>query len=91
MANYRKRLNLSGAPTETRLDESRWFFTRLTRARRQGSVVVNGGPTVGVVMAFVMFEFYGGRVSTSTSKDVPIFIGRLAARVLEVTKLTADV
>ena len=91
MANYRKRLNLSGAPTETRLDESRWFFTRLTRARRQGSVVVNGGPTVGVVMAFVMFEFYGGRVSTSTSKDVPIFIGRLAARVLPVTKLTADV
>lgn len=65
-----------GALTETLLDESRQFLTRLASG---GNADANGGPMVGVVMARVIFEFYGGSVAISTSKDAPGFIVRLAA------------
>ena len=66
----------TGAPTETLLDESRQFLTRLASG---GNADANGGPMVGVVMARVIFEFYGGSIAISTSKDAPGFVVRLAA------------
>ena len=66
----------AGAPTETLLDESRQFLTRLASG---GSADTNGGPMVGVVMARVILEFYGGNLAISTNKDAPGFIVRLAA------------
>ena len=66
----------AGAPTETLLDESRQFLTRLASG---GNADANGGPMVGVVMARVIVEFYGGSIDISTSKDSPGFVVRLAA------------
>lgn len=66
----------AAAPTETLLDESRQFLTRLATG---GSATTNGGPLVGVVLARVIIEFYGGSLDISRSKDAPGFIVRLAA------------
>ena len=66
----------AAAPTETLLDESRQFLTRLATG---GNPAANGGPLVGVVLARVIIEFYGGSLDISHSKDAPGFIVRLAA------------
>ena len=73
-----------GAPNEALLDESRQFLTRLAGDTTSGvspnaGPVANGGPLVSVVLARIIFEFYGGSLSVSENKDAPGFIVRLAA------------
>ncbi len=73
-----------GAPNEALLDESRQFLTRLAGDTTSGASpnagpVANGGPLVSVVLARIIFEFYGGSLSVSENKDAPGFIVRLAA------------
>jgi signal transduction histidine kinase len=66
----------AGAPTEALLDESRQFITRLASG---GASSAGAGPLVGVVLARVIIEFYGGSLAVSTVKDAPGFVVKLPA------------
>jgi signal transduction histidine kinase len=64
----------SGAPTDALLDESRQFMARLASG---ASAPSGSGPLVSVVLSRTIFEFYGGSLRISDSKDAPGFIVRL--------------
>ncbi|MBS4097073.1 MAG: hypothetical protein KGZ83_09610 [Sulfuricella sp.] len=64
------------APSEALLDESRQFMARLASG---ASPSANGGPLVGVVLARIIIEFFGGSLNVSGEKDAPGFIVRLPA------------
>lgn len=62
------------APNDALLDESRQFLSRLA----SGATPANGGgPLIGVVLARVIVEFFGGSLALSEAKDAPGFIVRL--------------
>ena len=65
----------AAAPTESLLDESRQFLARLADAT--GSEAP-GAAMVGVVLARIIVEFYGGSLSISGG-DTPGFVVRLPA------------
>lgn len=65
-----------GAPSEALLDESRQFMARLASGTGTTS---SGGPLVGVVLARIIIEFFGGSLNVSGVKDAPGFIVRLPA------------
>ena len=73
----------AAAPSAALLDESRQFLTRLAKGDSAGAgpdaSVANGGPLVSVVLARIIFEFYGGSLSVSEIKDAPGFVIRLVA------------
>lgn len=60
-------------PTEAMLDESRQFLARLAAAEANAA----GGELVGLVLARMIIEFYGG--SLAVSADEPGFVVRLPA------------
>jgi hypothetical protein len=66
----------AAAPSEALLDESRQFMARLAGG---SSPTPGGGPLVGVVLARIIIEFFGGSLSVSGVKDAPGFIVRLPA------------
>ena len=63
------------APSEALLDESRQFLARLASGEAS---VSNGGSLVGVVLARIIVEFYGGSLAVG-SKEAPGFVIRLPA------------
>lgn len=65
-----------GAPSEALLDESRQFMARLASGADQSE---NGATLVGVVLARIIIEFYGGTLAISKNDAAPGFIVRLAA------------
>jgi signal transduction histidine kinase len=65
----------AAAPTEALLDESRQFLARLAAG---DSIGAPGGALVGVVLARIIVEFYGGSLSIS-GEDQPGFVVRLPA------------
>ncbi|MEJ0069869.1 MAG: cache domain-containing protein [Pseudomonadota bacterium] len=65
-----------GAPSEALLDESRQFLSRL--ASGSGSDA-DGGPLIGVALARIIVEFYGGGLELADAKSAPGFIIRLPA------------
>jgi K+-sensing histidine kinase KdpD len=65
----------AAAPSEALLDESRQFLARLASGEASGG---NGGSLVGVVLARIIVEFYGGSLAVG-SKEAPGFIIRLPA------------
>jgi hypothetical protein len=63
---------LAGAPTESLLDESRQFLSRL--ANEQGATD-SSTTLIPIVLARMIVEFYGGRIDTSPSdKAYPGFV-----------------
>jgi hypothetical protein len=66
----------AGAPSEGLLDESRQFMARLANG---ASPATNGTALVGVVLARIIIEFFGGSLNVSGAKDAPGFIVRLPA------------
>ena len=65
----------AAAPSEALIDESRQFLSRLSGG---GSSGPNGGMLVGVVLARIIIEFYGGELAVGP-KDKPGFTIRLPA------------
>lgn len=65
----------SAVPTESLLDESRQFLARLAESDGSGAP---GSAMVGVVLARVIVEFYGGSLSVR-GEDSPGFVVRLPA------------
>jgi hypothetical protein len=64
----------AAAPTEALLDESRQFLARLGSGAGGADTLL-----VGVVLARIIIEFYGGNLDASMSKDAPGFVVRLPA------------
>ncbi|HET6223549.1 MAG TPA: hypothetical protein VFE11_15355, partial [Dongiaceae bacterium] len=62
-------------PSDAMLDESRQFMTRLAAVDTTDA----GGELVGLVLARVIVEFYGGSLAVSAGE--PGFIVRLPAAV----------
>ncbi len=66
----------AAAPTDALLDESRQFMARLASGASPSS---SGAALVGVVLARIIIEFFGGSLNVSGEKDAPGFIVRLPA------------
>ena len=65
----------AAAPSEALLDESRQFLARLASGEASGG---NGSSLVGVVLARIIVEFYGGSLAVGP-KEAPGFVMRLPA------------
>ena len=65
----------AAAPTESLLDESRQFLARLADGETAGD---SGAALVGVVLARIIVEFYGGSLSVADD-GAPGFVVRLPA------------
>ncbi len=65
----------AAAPTEALLDESRQFLAQLAGGGASGG---NGATLVGLVLARIIIEFYGGTLAVA-GKETPGFVVRLPA------------